>query len=107
MGLPVLVVVIFSYKMVDLIKRENETAKKKALILEEISNLQKRENDLTKNIEELKTEQGTEKAIRDKYQVVKPGEKMIIIVDEDPSKLQSDEFKNKSGFWEWLKGIFK
>ena len=100
------VVVVFSYNMVGLIKKQNETAKKKALILDEIKSLDQRQTDLTKNIEELKTEQGTEKAIRDKYQVVKPGEKLVVIVDSDTAKTEQNTVKNSSSFWTWLKGLF-
>ena len=101
------IVLVFTYNIVGLIKKENETASKKELILSEINNLQKRESDLIKNIEELKTEDGTERAIRDKYQVVKDGEKMVMIVDEEKPKLTEDEVKSEHSFWSWFKGLFK
>ena len=101
-----IVLILFAYSMVGLIKKENETSKKKALILDEIKNLNQRKDELTKNINDLQTDQGKEQTIRDKYQVVKPGEKMVVIVDEDSTKQPEENVSNSQSFWLWLKNLF-
>lgn len=101
------ILVVFIYNIVGLIEKERETTKKKNMILSNIETLRARENSLSKDIEKLKTEEGVEETIRDKYQVVKEGEKMVIIVDEEKKEVPLVEKETKHGFVEWIKGIFK
>lgn len=98
----------FGYKIIDLRKIEKETTFKKELVLDDINSLKKRESDLTTNIAELQTDQGKEEVIRDKYQVAKPDEKMVIIVD----KAEVDNYVPKPekidhSFWGFVRKIFK
>ncbi len=48
-----------------------------------MARLENRENDLMISTERLKTENGVEAEIRDRFHMGKPGEKAIIIVEED------------------------
>jgi len=101
------VVVVFAFNMIGLIEKEKETAQKKALILDEIDTLNKRETMLRSDINKLNTDDGIEDAIRDKYQVVKPGEKMVVIVDDKkPTEIQDNDPKNDHTFWGWVKNMF-
>ena len=94
------------YKVIGLVKKEKETAEKKEMVLDKINNLRERQADLSKDIDKFKTEAGIEDAIREKYQVVKQGEKMVVIVDSDKNK-SSEPVKNKKhGFLNWLRGLF-
>lgn len=101
------VLVLFGYKIIDLIQKERETAHKKELVLNQIDNLRQRENSFSKDISSLETEEGQEEIIREKYQVAKPNEKMVIIVDEEQVNPILKEEDNGHGFIEWLKNIFK
>lgn len=47
------------------------------------NNLKEREERLSREINWLKTENGIEQEIREKYGLVKPGEEVIVIVDKD------------------------
>ncbi len=100
--------ILFAYNIVGLVEKERETTKKKDIILSNIEVLNKREQSLSSDIEKLKTEEGVEETIRDKYQVVKEGEKMVVIVDQDKEEksLQPEEVVNHS-FWGWVKRNFK
>ncbi len=101
------VLVLFAYNIVGLIEKERETTKKKDIILSDIETLRGREKSLTENIEKLKTEEGIEETIRDKYQVVKEGEKMVSIVDQEKEEnIQKDMIVNH-GLWGWIKRTFK
>lgn len=99
--------ILFGYNIISLINKERDTSYKKELILNEINDLKEKEVTLNENIAKLKTEEGQEEVIREKYQVAKPGEKMVVIVDEDRN--QSSEMKDKDNhsFWNWLKNLFK
>jgi len=102
------VLVLFIYNTVGLIKKERQTANRKELVQDQIENLNKRKSSLEGDISKLETEEGKEEIIREKYQVAKEGEKMVIIVD---SKNNIDSVKeevvvDRHGFWNWVKRIF-
>lgn len=101
------ILVVFSYSMIGLIEKERETAKKKELKLAEIESLRNREESINNDIEKLKTEEGVEETIREKYQVVKEGEKMVVIVGKD-QKITNQEIEvlNEHSFWGWIKKMF-
>lgn len=102
------ILILFVYNIIGLVEKERETAKKKNIILANIENLHKRENILNKEIEKLKTEEGIEETIREKYQVVKEGEKMVVIVDEEkPIEVTKKNVVIGNNFLEWIKKIFK
>ena len=102
------ILVFFGYKIIDLIKKERETAHKKELVLDQISNLQVRESSLTLDISKLWTEEGKEEIIREKYQVAKEGEKMVIIVDENKGNGVGQQAAGSDhNFWGWIKRMFR
>jgi len=102
------ILVLFIYNMVGLIEKERETTKKKELILSQIDTLRNREKSLSSDIAKLKTEEGIEETIRDKYQVVKEGEKMVVIVDQEKKEeTVSEEVVKDHSFWGWIKKTFK
>lgn len=102
------ILVLFIYNIIGLIEKERETAKKKDIILANIENLRKRESTLTTGINKLKTEDGIEETIRDKYQVVKEGEKMVTIVDEEKkNNVEVQVPVEDSSFLGWIKRLFK
>jgi cell division protein FtsB len=100
------ILVIFIFSIVGLSEKERETAKKKDIVLTQIENLRLREKTLNQDIDKLKTEEGVEETIRDKYQVVKQGEKMVIIVDEENKELPPVAQTTGHGFISWLKSVF-
>ena len=102
-----LVLVFFGYNIIDLIKKERETANKKGIILDQINELKERENMFSNNILKLDSEEGKEAIIREKYQVAKAGEKMVIIVNEEEKNISSPEIpKTDHSFLGWIKNIF-
>ncbi|MCX6753904.1 MAG: septum formation initiator family protein [Candidatus Nomurabacteria bacterium] len=102
------ILVLFIYNIIGLMEKERETAKKKDIILANIETLRNRESILTTDINKLKTEDGIEETIRDKYQVVKEGEKMVTIVDEEKKNNVEVEAPVKdSSFLGWIKRLFK
>jgi len=48
----------------------------------ELAALEARHEQLSRSIERLKTEQGVEAEIREQFQVAKPGERMVVVVEE-------------------------
>jgi cell division protein FtsB len=99
------IVVLFAYNMIGLMKKEEETSKNKLSEMQKIDDLKKRQASLEHDIGKLNTEAGIEESVRDKFQVVKPGEKMVIIVDPQEPKVSPDEAIDHS-FWGFIKRIF-
>ncbi len=102
------ILILFIYNIIGLIEKERETAKKKNIILYNIEILRNRESTLNTDINKLKTEDGIEETIRDKYQVVKEGEKMVTIVDEEKkNNVEVEAPVEDSSFLGWIKRFFK
>lgn len=100
------ILVLFTFSIVGLSEKERETSQKKDIELTKIENLRLREKTLNQDIEKLKTEEGIEETIRDKYQVVKPNEKMVTIIDEENKQLTEIPEVTNHGFIGWIKSIF-
>ena len=102
------ILVLFSYNIIGLIEKGNETARKKELMLANIESLRKRESSISTDIEKLKTDEGVEEVIREKYQVAKEGEKMVVIIDpENQNTLVDKDIVNNHSFLGWIKKHLK
>lgn len=73
----------------------------------ELDRLKEREATLSQEIERLSTQRGVEEELREKYEVGKPGERMIVLVDKAADKEPaSPPIKSKGFFgrmWEKLR----
>ena len=101
-----LFLIVFAYNLIGLIDKDRETVEKKSLMLDEIDSLKKREVMLNNDINKLNTDEGVEDTIREKYQVAKPGEKMVIIVDDKKDDTEVQQIKSDHSFWGWVKNLF-
>lgn len=107
LGLFFCVLLIFAYKIVDIYKKDVETARNKELVLNQINSLKEREDTLNKDITKLNTEVGKEEIIREKLQFAKEGEKMVTIVDSNDTDSQQPKTKiENTRFWGFIKKIF-
>jgi cell division protein FtsB len=107
LGLFFCVLLIFAYKIVDIYKKDVETARNKELVLNNINSLKEKEDTLNKDIAKLNTEEGKEEVIREKLQFAKENEKMVTIVDSYGTDSQQPETKmENTGFWGFIKKIF-
>ena len=67
-----------------------------------------RHNAIAKDIQELETPRGKEEIIREKFDVVRDGEGVVVLPEEDSSLTEDSMPKNgtSKGFWYFLKHIF-
>ncbi len=83
---------------------KNEETKK------ELVELEKRKTELEKDVNRFQSESGLEEEVRKKFNVQKPGEKVLIIVDKNAEngKIDSGNELNDlfSQIWQWIKGKF-
>ena len=84
-----------------------ESFKQKNIAEENLASLSKRENDLTGKIDELETENGLEKEIRERFPVIKPGEEVIMIVKDEEDGSSGNDVSSDDGWWsrfvKWIK----
>ncbi len=76
------------------------------IVEEEYYSLDSRKEVLKLEIDKLNTEDGIEREIRSKFNVSKPGEIIINIVD-DNKNISNDDSNQKKSFWDNIINIFK
>jgi len=87
-------------------KKNKEARGNKNIASEQVDQLVERDGELTALIDTLHTDEGIEESIRDKFSLVKEGEKSIVIVD-DPATVSPDEVtQNRRSFIQFLKDLF-
>jgi cell division protein FtsB len=92
--------------MFSLVKKMDETTKNKQLVENKIIELEQSKEKLNSDINKLKTEQGVEESIREKFGLAKEGENMILVVD-DKNAPQTDKNEDSGGFFSWLKNLLR
>jgi len=100
-----LLLLVFAWNIWGLWNKLEETANNKKIAEDKITALQQQKDKLTANINSLNTDQGKEQVFRQNFGLAKDGESEIVILDDNsappPSPPQS------SGFFGWLKNLFK
>ena len=104
----VLLALIFS--TVKVYKKSRLSADKSKEIKEELASLEKRNAELAAEAARLESESGREGEIRKRFDVAKPGEKIIVIVDKNSEEVKINGAENKGGFfsrfWQWVESWF-
>ena len=77
-----------------------------ALAEKEVAAMENKKAVLEESTAELKTEQGIEEAIRQKYQVTKNGERLIVIVDDEQRK-PIETTEKPRGIWQTIINFLK
>ncbi len=98
------IIVIFLVREVyDIYKKERMSAKSVASVEENYNDLKNRQNMLKSEIERLNTDKGIEEEIRSKFSVAKPGETVVVVIDNSSSTSTDSESVEK-GFWNKIFG---
>lgn len=99
--------VLFVWKAVGAYEK-TRVAKKKVLETEaELRDLNRQKSLLTADIENANTDFGKEKALREKFNVVREGEKVIMIVPEKKEEPEEDSEEKKTGIAGFFQRLFK
>ncbi len=100
-----ILVIVFTWNIINLAGKLQETYKNKKIEQEKISDLEKRKEKLTSDIEKLNTDKGKEEVIRENFGMVKEGENVIVIID-DKNKTENQPSNENKGFFSFLKNLF-
>ncbi len=65
----------------------------------ELESLQAKQQELNEKIGELSTERGIEAEVRNRYRVVKPGESLVIVVDEENQPVGQPVDQSSVSWW--------
>lgn len=107
-----LLIIIFLVKVFELYQKDRIVTKEKNTVMNEAQALQAKAESLRTDIESLSTERGIEQAIRDKFRVVKEGESIVVIPDQNSASSRKaneqyiEEQQYSSGFKQFLKEWF-
>ena len=89
-------------------QKEQESRKNVAMVQTELQSLKERKALLHDETGKLATPEGVEAALREKYQVSKDGESVLVVVDKPlPPAAAPKEEGAFSKFWTSLGGVFK
>ena len=83
--------------------KEREAVRTAAQRAAELQELRAREVALAAELERVSTPRGVEGELREKYDLAKPGESMIVLIEPPAEKEKKTEVR---GFWPWLKNFF-
>jgi cell division protein FtsB len=101
-----LVIIFFTWNVIGLMNRMQDTAKNRQIEEDKIAELIERQNKLSIDIANLKTEKGLEENIREKFGLAKEGEEMIVVV-EDKEQNNTTKETQSDKFFSFLRNIFK
>ncbi len=105
----VLILLIFlallSYSVFSLYKKRNEALTKAHAAQAELDRVKDKQSQIDSSLDKLSTPEGIEDAIRDKFQVVKDGEELIVVTDPNHNETSEKE-EVKQTFWDKIKEFF-
>ncbi len=101
-----IVVVLLSKSVWGVYQKNLITQDKRDKSFQKLKNLEERKNELESQVAKLKTDRGVEEELREKFNIIKPGEEAIIIVDKD-SGVGSKKVEVETGWLTKLKSLFK
>ena len=89
-------------------EKMKESQRKRALAEAELQDLTGRFDSIQQRVDYLKTEKGVDDAIRTKYNVVKEGEEVFVIIDNQVETNQKAENRSVwTIFWSKVTGVFR
>lgn len=94
-GLLILCILLI-ISVIGMYRKHAKVVRARDTYLAELRKLQEKEQQVTQSIERLSTDTGIEDEIRERYRVTKPGEKLILVIDNTPKPADTVEPKT---FW--------
>ncbi|MBP7804902.1 MAG: hypothetical protein KA052_01605 [Candidatus Pacebacteria bacterium] len=99
------VIVFMGYGLYSLAGKSIDAAKERKRAEAEAATLAEKRENLSTRLSALNTPDGKEAALREQFPLVKNGEHMIVIT-EDENKIAPPPEEEEEGFWDFLKNIF-
>lgn len=102
-----LLTVSLSFSIFKVYKKSLQASLKNDAIETEIQNLETRKKALEENLNRLQTPEGAEEELRQKFQIKKPEEEFIVIIEEEPKQAeQVPGTETKKGLLQKIRDFF-
>ena len=101
-----IVLVIVLYGVIGIIPKYRNAIAEKNAVLKKQAVLEERQNHLNEELNKLKTPEGFEEDIREKLNVIKDGEQVIVVVDKPVKASDQKTVPPKQTFWSKLMDWF-
>jgi cell division protein FtsL len=101
-----ILILVFAWNILGFWNKMQDTRKNNKIIEDKITALEQQQDKLSTGINNLNTDQGKEEVFREKFGLAKEGENEIVIVD-DKTPPAAPAPASSSGFWGFLKNLFK
>lgn len=106
--LVIVLVVLVGLGLFSMIQKSMEASKTRRIAEEQAQSLKEKQTELSHKIDALNTVDGQETALREQFPVVKEGEHVVVITDNEPTLKEAKEAierQKKKGFFDFLKNL--
>lgn len=100
-----IVILFFAWSVLGFWNTMEETENNRQAVQNKVTELKEQKQKLLADINSLQTEEGKERFFRENYGLAKEGENVIIVVED--KNLPKESAETSSGFWSFLKNLFK
>lgn len=101
-----IVLVFVSYQTFNLYKKSRQAVWRNNKVEVELGKLNNRKDYLESEVARLNTDVGAEEELREKFQVAKPGEKVLIILDQKEDNQNDEKDADNKSFFKRFLGLF-
>ena len=103
----IIIIILIIRGLISISIKQSNSSEEMDLVEAKRAQLQNRYNDLSGKVGDLNTNEGMEREIRSKFDVVKPGETVIMVVDKEiPAPIEQEPSIIKK-LWNGVVGVFK
>ncbi|MEI6528675.1 MAG: septum formation initiator family protein [bacterium] len=101
------IAIVFLLKEVyDIYQKQQISRQNYDRVATSVESLKSREKMLTSELDRLSTNQGVEAEIREKFNVVKPGEEIIMVINSSSSEADQTAGNSEQNWWQKFIGWF-
>ena len=103
-------IIFVGFGLYSIVGKSMDASRERKVAETELFNLNKKQTDLSKKIDVLKTPEGQADALKEQYSVVSPGEKVVVNTEDSPSnnpQVDLSGTQSPKGFWGYLQNLFK
>jgi cell division protein FtsB len=101
-----ILILVFAWSVFGFWNKMQETSRNKRIVEDKIAELKQQKEKLSSDIDSLNTEEGKERFFRENFGLVKEGEDVTVVV-EDNNSLKDNKSDNSSGFFSFFTNLFK
>jgi uncharacterized protein YpmB len=101
-----ILILVFAWSVLGFWNKMQETGRNRKNVEDKIAELKEQKDKLSSDIDSLNTLEGKEKFFRENIGLVKEGEDMIVVV-EDQNPPENTKNKASSGFFSFFTNLFK